>query len=344
MDEKSAITIGPVTAEPGQVARGYLDIGEAATGPVQIPLVIINGEHGGPTLCFTGGVHATEYASIAAVMRLTNEIHPADLHGRIIAVPVVSMHMFAARMPFVSPLDGVNLNKIAPGGDGSISSILARALFDRVIAKAQYHIDFHAGDFGEMLLAFAGYSLTGNNELDRQGEALARVFTPQVFCIAPQGTGLPPSPGFVANAAAYRGIVSILAEAGGNGTLDEADVTVHVEGARNVMRYLGMIKGEPQISGPQILATDWHNTRATRSGLLWLKVAVGDRVKAGQEVGEIWDIFGRSVEKVHAEKDGLAMLVWNHKAVNTGDPIVRCWSIAPAPPFPETDRFLAALS
>jgi hypothetical protein len=322
------------------MVRGLLNVGETAMGPVQLPLVIINGAHHGPTLCLTAGVHATEYASIAAVMRLINEIRPNELHGCIIAVPVVSMHMFAARLPFVSPLDGVNLNKIAPGGDGSISAILARALFDEVITRAQYHIDFHAGDFGEMLLAFAGYSLTGNEKLDREGEALARVFTPQVFCIAPQGTGLPPSPGFVAHAAAQKGIVSILAEAGGNGTLEEDDVAVHVNGARNVMRYLRMIDGEPEIAGPQMLASDWHNTRATRAGLLYLKVAVGERVSEGQEVAEVYDIFGRSVEKIRTGKAGLAMLVWNYKAVNTGDPIVRCWSITPAPPFPETDRFL----
>ena len=337
----SVITIGSVTAEPGQVVRGFLDVGETATGPVQLPLVIINGSHPGPTLCLTGGVHATEYASIAAVMRLLNEIRPEDLHGCIVGVPVVSMHMFAARLPFISPLDGVNLNKIAPGGDGSISAILASRLFDEVIAKAHYHIDFHAGDFGEMLMAFAGYSLTGNEKIDREGEALARIFTPQVFCIAPQGTTLPPSPGFVAHAAAQKGIVSILAEAGGNGTMEESDISVHVDGAKNVMRYLGMIEGVPRIYGPRILATDWHNTRATRSGLLWLKVAVGEIVSEGQEVAEIWDIFGRTVEKVRAAKAGLAMLVWGSKAVNTGDPIMRCWSFKPAPPFPETDRLQA---
>jgi predicted deacylase len=340
-DKCAAVTIGSLTAKPGQVVRGFLDVGETATGPVQLPLVIINGVDAGPTLCLTAGVHATEYASIAAVMRLTNEIQPNSLRGCIIAVPIVSMHMFAARLPFVSPLDGINLNKIAPGGDGSISSILSRALFEQVIGKAQYHIDFHAGDFGEMLLAFAGYSLTGNEKLDHEGQALARVFTPQVFCVAPLGSGLPPSPGFVAHTAAQKGIVSILAEAGGNGTMEEADIAVHVNGARNVMRYLRMIDGEPQISGPQILATDWHNTRAKRAGLLHLKVAVGDRVAERAEVAEICDIFGRSIEKVKVEKAGLAMLVWNYKAVNTGDPIVRCWSIAPAPPFPETDRFLA---
>ncbi|MFZ3264607.1 MAG: succinylglutamate desuccinylase/aspartoacylase family protein [Terriglobales bacterium] len=340
--ERTAIRIGSVSAERGQIARGFLDVGETATGPVQMPLVVINGVHDGSTLCLTAGVHATEYASIAAVMRLTNELQPTELRGSVIAVPIVNLHMFAARSPFISPLDGVNLNKIAPGGEGSISAILAQALFDEVITKAQYHIDFHAGDFGEMLLAFAGYSLTGNDTLDRQGEALARIFTPRVFCLAPPGTTLPPSPGFVAHAAAHKGVVSILAEAGGNGTLEEADIQVHVEGARNVMRYLGMIEGEPRVSGPRLVATDWHNTRASRAGMLRLKVAVGDQVSAGQEVAEVLDVFGRTVETVRAAKPGLAMLVWNYKAVNTGDPIVRCWSTAPATPFPETDRFVRA--
>ncbi len=63
-----------------------------------------------------------------------------------------------------------------------------------------------------------------------------------------------------------KGVVSILAEAGGNGSLEEADIQVHVEGARNVMRYLGMIDGEPQVFGPRVVATDWHNTRASRAG------------------------------------------------------------------------------
>ena len=323
------------------MSRGFVTVGETATGPVQFPVVIIRGSEPGPTLALTAGVHATEYASIDALMRLIHEVNARELRGTIIAVPVVSMNMFAARTPFVSPLDGVNLNKIAPGGSGTISERLASALFEEVICQAEYHIDLHAGDFGEMLLEFAAYSLTGNTEQDRQGEALARVFTPEIFCLAPPGTGLPPSPGFVAHAAAHKGVVSILAEAGGNGTLDETDVRVHLEGMRNVLRYLKMVAGDPVLPRRQLRATDWHNTRAKRSGLMHLRVKVGEVLAQGQEVAEIRDVFGCVVETVRVERPGVAMLVWAHKAVNTGDPIVRCWAVQPAEPFPETDRFIS---
>ncbi len=340
MGEPGEITIGTAAAAHGEIGRGFLHVGEMATGPVQIPIVIVNGKAAGPALCLTAGVHATEYAPIAAVMRIINELDPKRMKGAVIAVPIVAMHMFASRSGFVSPVDGLNLNKIAPGGHGSISEILVKALLDEIIARAEYYVDLHAGDLGEMLLAFAGYSLTGNAEMDRQGEALARLFTPRLISLARRGDALPPFPGSIVYEATRRGIVSILAESGGNGTLEEPDVLVHVEGVRNIMRFLKMIDSDPVISRPQIRAIDRAVTRANRSGLLHLKVAIGDEVAEDQIVGEIYDVFGRIVETVRVPKAGIAGLVWAHKAVNTGDPIVRCWYTEPARPFPLTDRFI----
>jgi predicted deacylase len=337
---KNKIAVGNITALPGQVTRGFLPIGETATGPVQLPVVLINGEADGPVLCLTSGVHATEYAPIEAVMRLINDLSPRTLKGAIIAVPVVSMNMFASRCGFVSPIDGLNLNKIAPGGDGSISEILVRTLLDEVIAKAQYHVDLHAGDFGEMLMPFAGYSLTGNSAIDHEGEALARLFTPGLISLSRDGDVLPPFPGSIVHTAARRGIVAILAESGGNGTLEEADVRVHVEGVRNIMRYLKMIDGEPMVHGPQVRATSRAVTRATCSGLLRLNVKIGDAVAAGQAVAEICDVFGQKLETVRVAKAGTAGLVWSHKVVSTGDPVVRCWYTDPAGAFPATDKFM----
>ena len=340
MIDDGAIAIGEVRAERGQIARGYLPIGETATGPVAIPIVIINGKAEGPTLCLTAGVHATEYAPIEAVFRLIHDLDPQTLRGAVVAVPIVNMHMFAARNGFVSPIDGLNLNKVAPGGDGSMTEILARILLEQVITRAKYYVDLHGGDLGEMLLPFAGYSLTGDPVLDHEGETLARLFTPGLISLAQEGSTLSPFAGSLVHAATRRGVVAILAEAGGNGTLEEADVQIHVKGVRNIMRYLGMIEGTPSMRGPQTRATDRAVTRATRSGLLRLKVGIGDIVSAGDVVAEICDVFGRIVETVRVNRAGVAGLVWAHKAVSTGDPIVRCWYTEPAAPFAATDKFL----
>ena len=114
MSTRGAFRIGDLVAEKGQKKRGFLQLGETVTGPIQLPLVIINGDRDGPVLCLTAGIHATEYPSIDALLRLTRELTPQTLRGTLIAVPVVNMHMFASRLGFVSPIDGLNLNKIAP--------------------------------------------------------------------------------------------------------------------------------------------------------------------------------------------------------------------------------------
>ena len=59
-----------------------------------------------------------------------------------------------------------------------------------------------------------------------------------------------------------------------------------------------------------------------------------------QEAAEVCDIWGEIVECVKFSRPGITGLIWSHKAVNTGDPIVRCWIAEPAPAFPEIDRFM----
>lgn len=340
MAAEDQFMIRDISCKRGSSVRGFVKVGETSTGSVEIPLVIINGKSEGPVLCLTAGVHATEYPPIEAMFRVLRSLDPAKLRGTVVAVPIVNMHMFAARQGFTSPLDGINLNKIAPGGNGSITEMVAKTLVDEIVTRAQYHIDLHGGDFGEMLWAYAGYSLTGNAAQDEKGEALVRVYTPGMICLSPPGSLLPPTPGFLVYAATRLGVVSMLAESGGNGTLEEADVLAHVNGVENVMRYLGMIEGDPVITKPLLKAKDRAVTRAKKSGLLHLKVAVGDIVPDGGIVAEIYNVFGDRVETVTVEQGGTAGLVWAHKSVNTGDPIVRCWTMEPAPPFPLTDKFM----
>ncbi|MGH7720047.1 MAG: succinylglutamate desuccinylase/aspartoacylase family protein [Gemmatimonadaceae bacterium] len=328
---RSRITIRDLTAECGERAQGFLTIGETAGGPLRIPVVIVNGADDGPILCLTAGVHATEYAPIDTVMRLVQELRPEGLRGAVIAVPVANMCMFEGRTGFVSPLDGLNLNKIAAGRrDGSISEVLAHVLLEEIIGAAQYHIDLHAGDLGEMLMPFAGYPLTGQRELDEQGEELARVYTPRLISLSTPGSTIPPFADGIVYAATRKGIVSILAESGGNGTLEETDVQIHLDGVRNVMRHLRMNNGRAPVVGPRIAASDRVVVRAIRAGLLRLKVQIGDAIEADQEVAEICNVFGEVVERVRTPRAGIAGLVWARKVVNTGDPIVRYWITAPA--------------
>jgi uncharacterized protein len=323
---KERVSVRDIAADSGRSARGFLTIGETASGPLLVPVVIINGRNDGPILALTAGVHATEYAPIDAVMRTVQSLDPERLSGAVIAVPVVNMRMFESRSGFVSPLDGLNLNKVSGGRrDGSISEILARVVLEEIIGRAGYHIDLHAGDFGEMLLPFVGCATTGRPELDESAEALARLYSPGLISISTPGGSIPPFADGIVHAASRQGVVSLFAESGGNGTLDQADVRVHLDGIRHVMQQLRMLEGTPPAIGERLVARDRVVVRATRAGLVRLNVRIGDRIDAGQEVAEIVSVFGDVVERVRAPGAGVAGLVWAQKVVNTGDPIVRYW-------------------
>ena len=84
---KQAFRLRGLVAEPGQRTQGFVTIGETPSGPIQFPVVIINGADDGPVLCLTAGVHATEYAPIDAVMRIVQSLDAGTLRGAVIAVP-----------------------------------------------------------------------------------------------------------------------------------------------------------------------------------------------------------------------------------------------------------------
>jgi predicted deacylase len=323
------VQIRDIGAEPGERAQGWLTIGETPSEPIRVPLVIVNGRQAGPRLCLTAGVHASEYPGIDAVMRTVQALDPAELSGTVVAVPVVNTPMFQRRAGFLSPIDGLNLNRTASGRTGgTISELLAHTLLEEVIGVCRYHIDCHGGDLGEILWPYSGYAITGNAEQDRQGETLARLYSPGIVALYKEGSPLPPTAGSMTAQASRRGIVSILAEAGSNGALEASDVAIHRRGIRNVMRHLGMIAGEPEADGGRVLPVDQFTVSTARGGLLRLAVAIGDEIAAGQEVAQVVDLFGETVERIRAPRAGIARLIWAHKAVNTGDPVVKCWVVS----------------
>ena len=338
---KTVFRVRDIAAERGTKQRGYLTVGETPMGPIQIPLVIVHGAQAGPTLCMTAGVHAAEYPAIDAVLRTLAGLDPADLSGTVVAVPVVNSPMFRARSAFLSPIDGLNLNRTFPGKpDGTISEVIAHVLINEVVALADFHIDCHGGDLPEVLWPYSGYAMTGIPAVDERGEAMARLYSPRIVALYREGTALPPTKGSFTTEAARRGIPSILAESGSAGGLDPSDVQTHMRGITNVMRFFKMLPGEPVLPGRRMMAAGQFVVDARRGGLLRLAIGIGDEIKQGQEIAGICDVFGDVVEKIVSPADGIARIIWTHKAVNTGDPVVKCWIVEPAPPHAATDGFV----
>jgi uncharacterized protein len=276
------------------------------------PAFVATGATDGLRLSLIGGIHGCEYSSIAAVTRVMTELDTSELAGSITAVPVVSMESFRQRSPFVVPADGKNLNRCFPGSlDGTYTDVLARSIFDDLIAPADVLLDLHGGDQVEGLEPFAIYEAS---PVEERAHAIATAFNlPYVVREERKEGGLG---GLTTSAAAEAGIPGVIAEAGGRGLLEEHAVAQLAGGVRNVLRRLEMLPGEPEpppAGQRRVGSFVW--LRAKQAGWWDSAVTAGDEVAAGGLLGRVRDLWGDVLEEVAAPQDGVILFVTTSPAV-----------------------------
>src|ERR1700730_13762254 len=106
---------------------------------LKLTLHEITGHQPGPHLLITGGVHGDEFEPMAAIRRLSGQLRPEELRGRVTLVPVVNEPAF--RLGRRTAEDGLDLARTCPGRqDGSVTEQIAFALSE-LIGTADYYID-----------------------------------------------------------------------------------------------------------------------------------------------------------------------------------------------------------
>jgi predicted deacylase len=312
---KNVLTVGTLAARPGEKTFGVNEF-MVQGQPHRLPMWLVNGTGEGPTLVVTGGVHAAEYASIAAALDLGRTLDPHTLRGRVIVLPVMNVAGFGVRSIYLCPLDGKNLNRVFPGdADGSASEQIADWIFRNLIKQANYYVDLHGGDLIEALVPFTIIFGSGNDSVDRTSLDLAKVF------------GIPylvrsETAGSVYASAARAGVPSILAESGGQGIWPPEDVARLSTGLDRLMRHLTMIPGAAPEPVPCTLLDQFLWLRSEQDGFWYPAVSVDDSVKAGQNLGCVRDYEGKVLQTAISPADGKVLFLVTSLAINKGDPFL----------------------
>lgn len=316
------ISVGDVNVKPGSKAFGHLRIGESPSSPIDLPIGVINGRVGGPTLCIVAGTQACEYAGIDAAIRIFADTNPTDVHGAIITVPTLNLIGFDRATPVVCPIDGLNLAFQFPGKpNGSLSQITAYHVWNQIATKADYVVDLHGGDINEYLVPYPIVYQTGNNKVDQVSLELAKLFETEYIELRTQEGGgrlWPVSMLFVE--ASKLGKPSLVSESGMLAAYDENDIQRHVNGVTNVMKYVGILEGKPsKHSTKQKLWSDVIEVTVRHGGLFYLESKLGEPVSKGQKIGHVKSLSGDVVEEVLAPGDGFILLVFVKRVVYSGE-------------------------
>ena len=283
----------------------------------------IRGEAPGPHLLITAGVHGDEYEPMLAVRHLLARVEPAKLCGTLTLVPLVNEPAFV-RLSRTAD-DERDLARTCPGrDDGSITERIAAEL-SRLIRAADYYIDLHTGGAAFQILPLAGYVLHANPRvLDSQRKMALAFNLPVVWgtCARLEGRSL--------SVARDAEVPAIYVEHGGGGGCDPVRAEACAEGCLQVARALEMYdvqEGEPRVR--YIVEDDRDQSGhfqvqhpAPRAGFFETQVGLGAVVRAGQPLGRIVDPLGESIEVVHAQADGVVLMLRAIPAVKAGEALV----------------------
>ena len=277
--------------------------------PLNLPVEVVNGVEPGPALWLSAAIHGDELNGVDIIHRVLDQLDPSTLTGAVIAVPVVNVFGFIHQDRYLP--DRRDLNRHFPGSArGSLASRLAHLLMTEIVDRCTHGIDLHTGSLDRMNMP----QVRGDLE-DPETRRCAEAFAAPIMI-----HGEAPAKS-LRRAAARRGKCVLVYEAGGPQRFDAEAVDAGVDGVLRVLVELGMISRMfPARTSLRARRRTW--VRAPRSGILRLRVGLGDWVEASQSLGAVRDVFGDVAAEIRSPAAGLVIGHAGNPLINRGDAIV----------------------
>jgi uncharacterized protein len=258
----------------------------SAYGVLTIPIAVLSGGPG-PTVLLTGGTHGDEYEGPVAIRKLLASLTPAEVRGRIIALPMLNAPAFRAGLR-TSPEDGGNLNRAFPGDPlGGPTAAIAHYLSSVLLPMADYFHDIHAGGSSLQYLPFVSTRRSGVADVDDTALASARAFGAERIVVWDYS----PDPRLSTSEANRQQVVSLGGEFGGGGSVSRSGIALVEDGLRRLLAHWGLIDAALPARAPateyRIMGRD-HYVYASRAGIFEPAVDLGDGVDTGHLCGAIW--------------------------------------------------------
>ncbi|MBW2494542.1 MAG: succinylglutamate desuccinylase/aspartoacylase family protein [Deltaproteobacteria bacterium] len=316
-----------VVVRPGESRRATLAVSESFVGAVlDTPVLVVRGMHPGPTLCLTAGIHGDELNGVEIVRRTLQRLNAQELRGTVIGVPIVNLHGFRRSSRYLP--DRRDLNRYFPGRSrGSSASRIAYSFFESVIRSCDNLVDLHTGSFHRTNLPH----LRANLEIPETLE-LARGFgsTIVVHSFGTQGT--------LRRAATDAGIPAITYEAGEPMRFVQSDVERGLEGIRDLMGAIGMLKPRRRAREPQVFNRS-HWVRSDDGGILISQVELGERVEIGALLGTVTDPLSNEKSELRAPHLGTVIGMALNQVVMPGFAAFHLGiRVGEDPPLPQPDE------
>lgn len=275
-------------------------------------------------------LHGDEVNGYAVINRLFEELDPEDVSGTLIGIPVANPLALLTNQRISNlEYERLNLNRVFPGNaDGFQIERLADLIFREGVLRSDVWLDFHEGgrDFvARYLIVGTDGSTNAGVERDlRMARWFGQGVPITVVTITPDMERLARG-GAITVQARRAGKAALGVELGGGGRLWNEFVETGLEGARRILRGLGvLVSGVPEVELPQHVCHESTWPRTSRGGFFEQDVALGQVVDEGQVVGRVRDLHGAVVEELRAPFRAVITDTRHTATIQTGEWSVKC--------------------
>lgn len=281
-DDWGPIEVAGRTIDPGTVRRfSFIPDGSFEASYLNTPVFVARGKSPGPTLCVTAGIHGDELNGVEVARRAFGRTDPQTLLGTLIAVPAINAEGVRTGNRYLS--DRRDLNRAFPGrAGGSVASLIADAVFTRVLVHCDALVDLH----------------TASNNRANLPQIRADIEDPQIrelavhFGLGIVIAGAGPE-GSLRREAALAGVPAIIYEAGEPLRFQQEEIERGVDGVENVMAWLDMTAApDREIPDARIYEKSaWVRAEPGQAGFFFPSAELGDVVAKGDALGTIVDPY-----------------------------------------------------
>ena len=263
--------------------------------PISMPVHVIRGNKEGPRLFVCAALHGDELNGVEIIRRILQLSSLSRLRGTLIAIPAVNLYGLIHHSRYLP--DRRDLNRSFPGSEkGSLSARIARTFMDAIVTQCTHGIDLHTGAIHRSNLPQIRANL-----LNEETRHMANAFGAPVILNSIERDGS------LREAAMEAGVPLLLYEAGEALRFDEMSIRAGVKGVINIMRFLGMLpktRKKRSVTEPvEARSSSW--VRAPASGMLRILKPLGQKVRRGDLLGLVDDLYGEVVTRVEATFSGI---------------------------------------
>ncbi len=290
---------------------------------VTLPVHVLHGLRPGPAMFISAAIHGDELNGVEIIRRVLRTLHPANISGTLLAIPVVNAYGFIGRSRYLP--DRRDLNRAFPGsGSGSLASRLAHLFIKEVVRRCQFGIDLHTAAVHRVNLP----QIRADFSQHPRCRELADAFGAPVVLESAE------RPGSLRRAARDAGVDVLVYEGGEGLRFDEFAIKAGVDGIASVMLATGMLElRDGDETGPlprdarPVFANASKWVRAPDGGVFRSTKRIGNAIGEGEPVGTIANPYDDSEIQVRSPRRGIIVGATTLPIVNMGDALLHvAWS------------------